>query len=89
MTALDKDQESILAEPETIDEIASGETDLGSGEHPKSAAEKRISAQVNTRNPEPLRPCMNCGGWNSVRSICRSWGSCIHPTLTMSPTSRD
>ncbi|MGO8967451.1 hypothetical protein [Mycobacterium sp.] len=47
MTALDKDQESILAEPETIDEIASGETDLGSGVHPQSAADNGSASHLS------------------------------------------
>jgi hypothetical protein len=35
MTTLDKDHETISAEPQTIDEISRGETDLGSSEHPQ------------------------------------------------------
>ena len=38
MTALDKDQVNISAEPETIHEISSGEMDLGSSAHSHSRA---------------------------------------------------
>ena len=75
MTALDNDEANISADPETIDEIGRGETELGSGKHLPSRAAWALHEMRR--------------GWNSVRSSCRSWGSCMRPTLTMSPTSRD
>lgn len=38
MTALDKDEANLSAEPEAIDEIARGKPDLGSGEHQRHRA---------------------------------------------------
>ena len=38
MTALDNDEANISADPETIDEIGRGETELGSGKHLPSRA---------------------------------------------------
>jgi hypothetical protein len=48
MTTLDKDQASISAEPETVDEIGRVEPDLGSGElDSESAADNGAAAQAS------------------------------------------